>query len=60
MCLCETFLGDLKTDKNKHIHWNKLPRKDREGREGIGETFCRIGNNGYSSLLQMVNVDIND
>ncbi len=52
---CETFIGDLKTDKNKHIYWNKLPRKEREG---LGETFGRIGN-GYSRLLQMVNFDSN-
>ena len=52
---CETFIGDLKADKSKYIHWNKLPRREKEG---IGEKFGRIGN-GYSHLLQMVNFDSN-
>ena len=52
---CETFIGDLKADKSKYIHWNKLPCREKEG---IGEKFGRIGN-GYSHLLQMVNFDSN-
>ena len=52
---CESFIGDLKNDKNKYIHWNKLPFREKES---SGEKFFRVGN-GYSRLLQMVNFDNN-
>ena len=52
---CESFLGTLKNDKNKFIHWNKMPSRERDL---TGEKFYRIGN-GYSRLLQMINFDNN-
>ena len=52
---CESFIGDLKNDKNKFIHWNKMPTRERDL---TGEKFYRIGN-GYSRLLQMINFDSN-
>lgn len=52
---CESFIGDLKNDKNRFIHWNKLPIREREM---SGEKFFRVGN-GYSRLLQMINFDSN-
>ena len=52
---CESFIGDLKNDKNKYIYWNKLPLREKEPN---GEKFFRVGN-GYSRLLQMVNFDNN-
>ena len=52
---CESFLGELKSEKNKYIHWNKMPFRERELG---GDKFYRIGN-GYSRLLQMINFDNN-
>ena len=52
---CESFIGDLKNDKNRFIHWNKLPFREREL---SGDKFFRVGN-GYSRLLQMINFDNN-
>ena len=52
---CESFLGDLKSEKNKFVHWNKMPFREREM---SGDKFYRIGN-GYSRLLQMINFDSN-
>ena len=52
---CESYIGDLKNDKNRFIHWNKLPLREREM---SGEKFFRVGN-GYSRLLQMINFDNN-
>ena len=52
---CENYLGELKNDKNKFIHLNKLPFRERDSN---GEKFYRVGN-GYSRLLQMVNFDNN-
>ena len=52
---CESFIGDLKNDKNKFIQWNKMPSRERDL---TGEKFYRIGN-GYSRLLQMINFDSN-
>ena len=52
---CESFLGDLKSEKNKFVHWNKMPFREREM---SGDKFYRVGN-GYSRLLQMINFDSN-
>ena len=53
---CESYIGgDLKNDKNKFIHWNKMPYRERDT---SGEKFYRVGN-GYSRLLQMINFDNN-
>ena len=53
---CESFLGDLKSDK-KYIHWKKMPYPIRE-RELSNDGFLKIGN-GYSRLLQMIDFDKN-
>ena len=50
---CETYIGDLKNDNNRYIHWNKLPERDYKG-----ENFFKV-QNGYSRLLQMINFDSN-
>ena len=47
---CESYIGDLKTEKEKYIPWNKLPTK-----EG-GEKLYRMGN-GFSKMLSMLNFD---
>ena len=47
---CESYIGDLKSEKEKFIAWNKLPTK-----EG-GEKLYRMGN-GFSKMLSMLNVD---
>ena len=52
---CENYLGELKNDKNKYIHWNKMPLRERDLND---EKYYRIGN-GYSRLLKMVNFDKN-
>ena len=49
---CESYLGDLKTDKNKYIPWNKLPVRDP------GDKLYRMGN-GFSKMLNMLNFDDN-
>ena len=53
---CENYLGNLKDDTDKHIHWKKLPIKikDKESNDNI----YKIGN-GYSRLLRMINFDSN-
>lgn len=48
---CETYIGDLKNDNNRYIHWNRLPERDYKG-----ENFPKV-QNGYSRLLQMINFD---
>ena len=53
---CESFLGDLKSDK-KYIHWKKMPYPIRD-RELSNDGFLKIGN-GYSRLLQMIDFDKN-
>ena len=53
---CESFLGDLKTDK-KYVPWKKMPYPLRE-RELSNDGFLKIGN-GYSRLLQMIDFDKN-
>lgn len=53
---CENYLGILKDDTNRHIHWKKLPFKIR-GNDSTDKLY-KIGN-GYSRLLRMINFDIN-
>ena len=47
---CESYIGDLKTEKERFIPWNKLPTK-----EGA-EKLYRMGN-GFSKMLSMLNFD---
>ena len=47
---CESYIGDLKTEKGKFIAWNKLPTKDSP------EKLYRMGN-GFSKMLSMLNID---
>ena len=47
---CESYIGDLKNDKNKYIAWNKLPVRDP------GDKLYRMGN-GFSKMLNMLNFD---
>jgi len=47
---CESYIGDLKTEKEKFIAWNKLPTKES------GEKLYRMGN-GFSKMLSMLNFD---
>ena len=55
---CESYIGDLKEEKNdKYINWKKLPLRERE-KEQEKEKLYRIGN-GYSHVLKMVDVDNN-
>ena len=49
---CESYIGDLKTDKNKYVAWNKLPVRDP------GDKLYRMGN-GFSRMLNMLNFDDN-
>ena len=49
---CESYIGDLKSEKDKFIAWNKLPVKEN------GEKIYRMGN-GFSKMLSMLNVDAN-
>ena len=49
---CESYLGDLK-DNNPYIPWNKYPLRDSN------DKLYRLGN-GYSKMLQMLNIDEND
>ena len=49
---CESYIGDLKSEKGKFIAWNKLPTKEN------GEKLYRMGN-GFSKILSMLNVDSN-
>ena len=47
---CESYIGDLRIDKNKFIAWNKLPARDP------GDKLYRMGN-GFSKMLNMLNFD---
>ena len=47
---CESYIGDLRNDKNKYIPWNKLPVRDP------AEKLYRMGN-GFSKILNMLNFD---
>ena len=49
---CESYLGDLK-DNNPYVPWNKYPLRDSN------DKLYRLGN-GYSKMLQMLNVEEND
>ena len=45
---CESYIGDLKTEKERFIAWNKMPTKES------GEKLYRMGN-GFSKMLSMLN-----
>ena len=49
---CESYIGDLKSEKEKFIPWNKLPTREN------GEKLYRMGN-GFSKMLSMLNYDSN-
>ena len=53
---CDNYIGNLKDETDRHIHWKKLPIKikDKENNDKI----FKIGN-GYSRLLKMINFDNN-
>ena len=53
---CENYIGNLKDDTNRHIHWKKLPIKIRD--KDNNNNIFKIGN-GYSRLLRMINFDNN-
>ena len=53
---CENYLGNLKDDTDKHIHWKKLPIKIKD--KDSNDNIYKIGN-GYSRLLRMINFDSN-
>ena len=53
---CENYLGNLKDDTDKHIHWKKLPIKIKN--KESNDNIYKIGN-GYSRLLRMINFDSN-
>ena len=48
---CDAFIGDLKENSN-FVPWNKYPNRE-------GEKLYRLGN-GFSKMLQLVQVDEND
>ena len=47
---CESYIGDLKSEREKFIPWNKLPTREN------GEKLYRMGN-GFSKMLSMLNFD---
>ena len=49
---CESYIGELKDNNNNYIPWNKYPNRDIE-------KLYRLGN-GFSKMLQMIQVDEND
>ena len=58
---CESYIGDLKEEKNenKYINWKKMPIRERERekeKEVEKEKMYRLGN-GYSHVLKMVGFD---
>ena len=56
---CESYIGDLKEEKNenKYINWKKMPIREREKEKEVEkEKMYRLGN-GYSHVLKMVGVD---
>ena len=60
---CESFIGDLKEEKNeKYLNWKKMPIREREkekdNKENEKDKIYRLGN-GYSHVLKMVGVDNN-
>ena len=60
MCVLymENFLGKLKDDSDKYIHWKKLPLKEKLVDNNGTRRLYKIGN-GYSRLLKMINFDNN-
>ena len=52
---CESYIGNIKENNNDNIYipWNKYPVKDPN------DKLYRMGN-GYSKMLQMIQVDEND
>ena len=52
---CESYIGDLKDSGNNNVYipWNKYPVKDSN------DKLYRMGN-GFSKMLQMIQVDEND
>ena len=48
---CDSYLGDLKENSN-YVPWNKYPNRE-------SEKLYRLGN-GFSKMLQLVQVDEND
>ena len=55
---CESYIGDLKDEKNeKYVDWKKMPARERE-KEQDKEKIYRLGN-GYSHILKMLKVDNN-
>ena len=55
---CENFLGKLKDDSDKYIHWKKSPLKEKLVDNNGTRRLYKIGN-GYSRLLKMINFDNN-
>ena len=53
---CEEYLGTLKDDSDRHIHWKKLPLKIKENENKL--KLYKFGN-GYSRFLRMINFDSN-
>ena len=53
---CENYIGNLKDDTEKHVHWKKLPIKIKD--KDNNDNIYKIGN-GYSRLLRMINFDSN-
>ena len=53
---CEEYLGTLKDDSDRHIHWKKLPLKIKENENKF--KLYKFGN-GYSRFLRMINFDSN-
>ena len=51
---CENYLGLLKDDTDRYVHWKKMPIKIKD-KDNI---LHRVGN-GYSRLLRMINFDKN-
>ena len=49
---CESYIGDLK-DNNPYVPWNKYPLRD------TNDKLYRLGN-GYSKMLQMLNIEENE
>ena len=53
---CEEYLGKLKDDSDRHIHWKRLPLKIKENENKF--KLYKFGN-GYSRFLRMINFDSN-
>ena len=56
---CESYIGDLKEEKNenKYLNWKKMPVREREKeKDPEKEKMYRLGT-GYSHMLKMVGFD---